>query len=132
MRRCDTERVGRMVNHFQNDDNAYFMVVNAPSTEVHLITGEIGICSLLTGQAGHYELPRVKYQTGKGDVVLFPDEIMPVDMDLLQQQINEGYIMLSDGRYLPPKETVEQCFNAYGHRIGLLENWEKIYDSWMK
>lgn len=46
--------------------------------------------------------------------------------------INEGYIMLSDGRYLPPKETVEQCFNAYGHRIGLLENWEKIYDSWMK
>lgn len=108
------------------------MVVNAPNTEVHLITGEIGICSLLTGQAGHYELPRVKYQTGKGDVVLFPDEIMPVDMDLLQQQINEGYIMLSDGRYLPPKETVEQCFNAYGHRIGLLENWEKIYDSWMK
>jgi hypothetical protein len=70
--------------------------------------------------------------SGKGDVVLFPDEIMPVDMDLLQQQINEGYIMLSDGRYLPPKEIVEQCFNAYGHRIGLLENWEKIYDSWMK
>lgn len=115
-----------MVNHFQNDDNAYFMVVNAPNTEAHLITGEIGICSLLTGQAGHYELPRVKYQTGKGDVVLFPDEIMPVDMDLLQQQINEGYIMLSDGRYLPPKEIVEQCFNAYGHRIGLLENWEKF------
>lgn len=132
IRRCDTERVGRMVNHFQNDDNAYFMVVNAPNTEVHLITGEIGICSLLTGQAGHYELPRVKYQTSKGDVVLFPDEIMPVDMDLLQQQINEGYIMLSDGRYLPPKATVEQCFNAYGHRIGLLENWEKIYDDWIQ
>lgn len=38
MRRCDTERVGRVVNHFQNDDNAYFMVINAPNTEVHLIT----------------------------------------------------------------------------------------------
>ena len=37
MRRCDTERVGRVVNHFQNDDNAYFMVINAPNTEVHLI-----------------------------------------------------------------------------------------------
>ena len=59
MRRCDTERVGRVVNHFQNDDNAYFMVINAPNTEVHLITGEIGICSLLTGQRGHFELPRV-------------------------------------------------------------------------
>ena len=112
MRRCDTERVGRVVNHFQNDDNAYFMVINAPNTEVHLITGEIGICSLLTGQRGHFELPRVSYQTSKGNVVLFPDEIMPVDINLLQQEINEGYIMLSDGRYLPPKEAVQQCYNA--------------------
>lgn len=117
---------------FQNDDNAYFMVINAPNTEVHLITGEIGICSLLTGQRGHFELPRVSYQTSKGNVVLFPDEIMPVDINLLQQEINEGYIMLSDGRYLPPKETVQQCYNAFGIRVGLGDNWEDIYDSWNK
>lgn len=129
---CDTERVGRVVNHFRNDENAYFMVVNAPNTEIHLITGEIGMCSLLTGQKGHCELPRVSYQTSKGNVVLFPDEIIPVDMELLQQQINEGYVMLSDGRYLPPKETVDMCYNAYGHRVGLLDDWEKIYDSWIK
>lgn len=132
MRRCDTERVGRVVNHFQNDDNAYFMVINAPNTEVHLITGEIGICSLLTGQRGHFELPRVSYQTSKGNVVLFPDEIMPVDINLLQQEINEGYIMLSDGRYLPPKEAVQQCYNAFGIRVGLGDNWEDIYDGWNK
>lgn len=111
---------------------AYFMVINAPNTEVHLITGEIGICSLLTGQRGHFELPRVSYQTSKGNVVLFPDEIMPVDINLLQQEINEGYIMLSDGRYLPPKETVQQCYNAFGIRVGLGDNWEDIYDSWNK
>lgn len=132
MRRCDTERVGRVVNHFQNDDNAYFMVINAPNTEVHLITGEIGIYSLLTGQRGHFELPRVSYQTSKGNVVLFPDEIMPVDINLLQQEINEGYIMLSDGRYLPPKEAVQQCYNAFGIRVGLGDNWEDIYDGWNK
>lgn len=132
IQKCDAERIGRTVRHFNTDENAYFMVISAPQTEVHLIAGEIGICSLLTGQRGHYEIPRVSYQTSKGDVVLFPDEIMPVDMKLLQQQINEGYIMLSDGRYLPPKETVEQCYNAYGSRIGLLENWEKIYDDWIK
>ena len=109
-----------------------FMVINAPNTEVHLITGEIGICSLLTGQRGHFELPRVSYQTSKGNVVLFPDEIMPVDINLLQQEINEGYIMLSDGRYLPPKETVQQCYNAFGIRVGLGDNWEDIYDSWNK
>lgn len=132
MQKCDTEIVGRMINHFNTDENAYFMVINAPNTEIHLVTGEIGICSLLTGQRGHYELPRVSYQTSKGNVVLFPDEIMPVNMDLLQQQINEGYVMLSDGRYLPPKETVEQCYNAFGARIGLLDDWEKIYNDWIQ
>lgn len=130
--KCDERIVGRMVNHFKNDDNAYFMVINAPNTEIHLITGEIGICSLLTGQRYYYELPRVNYQTSRGNVILFPDEIMPVDIDLLQQQINEGYLMLSDGRYIPPKETVEQCFNAYGSSVGLLDGWERIYDDWMK
>lgn len=130
--KCDERVVGRMVNHFKNDDNAYFMVINAPNTEIHLITGEIGICSLLKGQRYHYELPRVSYQTSRGNVVLFPDEIIPVDIDLLQQQINEGYLMLSDGRYIPPKETVEQCFNTYGNRVGLLDGWERIYDDWMK
>lgn len=130
--KCDTRIVGRTVNHFKADENAYFMVTNAPNTEIQLITGEIGICSLLTGQRGHYELPRVSYQTSKGNVVLFPDEIMPVDMEMLQQQINEGYVMLSDGRYMPPKETVEQCYNAFGHRVGLLDGWEKTYDDWVK
>lgn len=130
--KCDEKIVGRMVNHFKDDENAYFMVVNAPNTEIQLITGEIGICSLLTGQRYHYELPRVSYQTSKGNVVLFPDEIMPVDMDLLQQQINEGYTMLSDGRYLPPKETVEQCYDAFGIRVGLFDNWEQTYNSWIK
>lgn len=63
---------------------------------------------------------------------LFPDEIMPVDINLLQQEINEGYIMLSDGRYLPPKEAVQQCYNAFGIRVGLGDNWEDIYDGWNK
>ena len=40
--------------------------------------------------------------------------------------------MLIDGRYLPPKETVEDCANAFGGRIGLGEGWEKIYDEWTK
>lgn len=131
MQKCDAEIVGRVVNHFKNDENAYFMVVNAPNTEIHLVTGEIGMCSLLVGQRGYYELPRVSYQTSKGSVVLFPDEIMPVGMELLQQQINEGYVMLSDGRYLPPKETVEQCYNAFGIRVGLFDDWEKLYDEWL-
>lgn len=132
MVRCDTERIRRVIENFKGDKNAYFMVVNAPNTEVHLITGEIGICSLLKGQRYYYEIPRVCYQTSKGDIVLFPDEIMPVDMEMLQQQINEGYIMISDGRYLPPKDTVKMCYSAYGCRVGLMDNWEEIYNDWLK
>ena len=60
------------------------------------------------------------------------NEFMPVDINLLQQEINEGYIMLSDGRYLPPKEAVQQCYNAFGIRVGLGDNWEDIYDGWNK
>lgn len=56
---------------------------------------------------------------------------MPVSMELLQQQINEGCVMLSDGRYLPPKETVEQRYNAFGIRVGLFDDWEKLYDEWL-
>lgn len=41
-------------------------------------------------------------------------------------------IMLSDGRYLPPKEAVQQCYNAFGIRVGLGDNWEDIYDGWNK
>lgn len=33
---------------------------------------------------------------------------------------------------LPPKETVQQCYNAFGIRVGLGDNWEDIYDSWNK
>ena len=131
IQRCTPEVVGRLVNHFQNDKNAYFMVTRAPLTQVRLITGEIGVCSLLTGEEGHNGIPRVKYQTSQGDIVLFPDEVLPVDMDLLQQSINDGYTILSDGRYLPPKETVELCYNTFGARVGLLDDWETIYDEWV-
>lgn len=34
--------------------------------------------------------------------------------------------------YLPPKEAVQQCYNAFGIRVGLGDNWEDIYDGWNK
>ena len=73
---CQSYEAFCNIKPFQNDDNAYFMVINAPNTEVHLITGE--------------------------------------------------------RRYLPPKEAVQQCYNAFGIRVGLGDNWEDIYDGWNK
>ena len=107
------------------------MVVNAPLCEIQLITGEIGQATLVTNGTSHYGIPRLKYNTKKGEIILFPDEVLPVGMMELQNFIQEGYLILTDGRYLPPKETVEMCYNAYGNRVGLMDSWEKTYDMWI-
>lgn len=129
---CTVERVKRMVEPFYESQSAYFMVTNAPNCEIQLITGEIGQATLVTDGSGHYGIPRVRYQTSHGEIILFPDEILPVGMEDLQSFLQEGYEILTDGRYLPPKSTVEICYDAYGARVGLMENWEKIYDMWTK
>ena len=128
---CDTERIKRMLDAFNGDENAYFMVTNAPNTAIQLIPGEIGLCSLLIGEKGYFEIPRISYTTSKGSVVLFPDEIMPADMDLIHSMLQDDYHLLSDGRYMPPKETVQEMADTFGARIGLLNGWEEIYDEWL-
>ena len=127
---CTSEKISRMLNPFYEMENAYFMVVNAPLCEIQLVTGEIGQASLDTTGTSHYGIPRLKYQTSRGSITLFPDEVMPVDIEELQQFLQEGYKILTDGRYLPPKTTVQQCYNAYGSRVGLMKNWEETYNNW--
>ena len=127
---CTSEKMKRMLDAFKEDSNAYFMVTNAPATEIHLIPGEIGLASLDVKGNYHLKMPRVKYQTSKGEVTLFANEIMPADMNLIKDSLEEGYSLRSDGRYMPPKELVRQCANAYGSRVGLTDNWETIYNNW--
>lgn len=129
--KCSPEVIERLVKPFYENSHAYFMVVNAPLCEIQLITGEIGQATLVTNGTSHYGIPRLKYNTKKGEIILFPDEVLPVGMMELQNFIQEGYLILTDGRYLPPKETVEMCYNAYGDRVGLMDSWEKTYDMWI-
>lgn len=127
---CTSERIGRLLDAFKDDGNAYFMVTNAPMAEIHLITGEIGLASLDTKGNYHMGMPRIKYQTSKGEITLFADEVMPANMEIIKQSLEDGYTLRSDGRYIPPKEVVRECYCAFGHRIGLCDNWEKYYDEW--
>ncbi|MBO5630357.1 MAG: P-loop NTPase [Aeriscardovia sp.] len=129
---CTAEKIGRMLKPFYEMEQAYFMVVNAPKCEIQLVTGEIGQASLDTTGTSHYGIPRLKYQTSRGSITLFPDEVLPIGIEDLQQFLQEGYKILTDGRYLPPKQTVQMCYNAYGDRVGLSEKWEDIYDNWTK
>lgn len=129
---CTQEKISRMLKPFYEMEQAYFMVVNAPLCEIQLITGEIGQASLDTTGAHHYGIPRLKYHTSRGSITLFPDEVMPVGIEELQQFLQDGYKILTDGRYLPPKQTVQMCYNAYGFHVGLSERWEEDYNDWIK
>ena len=114
----------------KDDSNAYFMVTNAPASTVHLITGEIGMASLDTKGKYHLRMPRIKYQTSKGEIILFADEVMPADMKLIKDSLADGFSLRSDGRYMPPKELVQECYETFGERVGISKNWEKYYDEW--
>jgi MinD superfamily P-loop ATPase len=125
---CTADHIKRLLEAFQYDENAHFMVVRAPATEIDLIPGEIGECSLLVGENSYYGVPRVKYKTSKGEVVLFPYEVMPADKKEIDLCLQDGGTITKDRRYLPSKEAVRQCYYAFGSRIGLHDDWENRYD----
>lgn len=129
--KCSPEIIERTVKPFYENSQAYFMVINAPLCEIQLITGEIGQATLVTNGTSYYGIPRLKYNTRNGEITLFPDEVLPINMEELQTFLQDGYVIMSDSRYLPPKETVEMCYNAYGSRVGLMDSWEKTYDMWL-
>ncbi len=126
-----TNRVERLIKAFEYDEQAFFMITNAPNTEINLLPGEIGECSLRLDDK-HYGIPRVLYRTKGGTVTLFPHEVMPVTQEDINLYLAEGYTISKDGRYIPPKDTLQELENAFGHRVGLMSNWEKTYNSIIK
>ncbi len=121
------EKVSRLVKAFEEDDEAYFMITNAPHTEVDLLPGEIGKGCLFVADS-YYGIPRIKYHTRQGDVVLFPDEVMPASDREVALALQEGSTITAEGRYIPNKQTLEEIYNAYGTRVGMRENWEEGYN----
>ena len=125
---CTSERIARLLEAFEEDSEVYMRVSKSPATEVKLICGEVGKCTLQLDSESYYGVPRVKYSTFQGDVTLFPYEVIPVSAKDIQLDLKDGFIMTKDGRYLPSKEITEEIYNAYGDRVGLYDNWEKIHD----
>lgn len=123
-----TENIGRMLKAFENDEQAYFMVTKAPSCVISLLPGEIGQGTLTVAKS-YYGIPRIKYNTLQGEIILFPYEIKPISRKELTQLVATGYIPTKDGRYLPPKEEMQEVYNAFGSRVGMHSNWEELYDN---
>jgi MinD-like ATPase involved in chromosome partitioning or flagellar assembly len=126
---CDTNLIKRMLDHFDGDSEAYFMINNSPNTEIATLTGEIGQCSLYYPEKNKfYGVPRVKYKTKEGDVQLFPDEVHPITLSEIQEYVNEGYQLSSDGRYIPSLEHLEDIYDTFGERVGIPSNYEEVYN----
>lgn len=122
-----SERIARMIEPFKTDEEAYFMITNCPNTEIDIIVGEIGRGSLFMADS-YYGIPRIKYHTKQGDVVLFPNEVKPASEEDIRIALEDGSTITPDGRYIPAKWVLEQVADAFGHRVGLLSNWEELYD----
>ena len=127
--RCDTNNIKRMVEHFDGDTEAYFMINMAPRCEIPLLTGEIGQGTLYYPEKDKfYGVPRIKYKTKYGECQLFPDEVHPMDLAEIQLYVNEGFRLSNDGRYIPTLDHLEEIHNAFGSRVGLYDDYEKIYN----
>lgn len=122
-----SERIARMIEPFKTDEEAYFMITNCPNTEIDIIVGEIGRASLFIDKS-YYGIPRIKYHTKQGDVVLFPNEVKPANEEDIRIALEDGSSITPDGRYIPAKWVLEQVYEAYGHRVGLLDSWESLYE----
>jgi MinD-like ATPase involved in chromosome partitioning or flagellar assembly len=128
-----TDKIQRLLEAFEDNSEAYFMVTRHQSFgEMSLFSGEIGQATLITDAKTYYGVPRIEYQTKFGKAVLFPHEVIPQNLDEIQVLINsENYAVLTDHRYMPPKEIIQQVYDAFGSRVGAPENWETAFDNQM-
>nr|CAH7361950.1 conserved hypothetical protein [Vibrio chagasii] len=130
-RRLDTtpEQTKAMLDAFKNGRQAYFRINRQQSIGgIPLMFTEIGLASLVEEHSdSYYGLPRITYQTAAGAVTLFPDEVIPMTYNEIQQFIREGMVKETlDQRFLPTKESMEYLHNMFGGELsGIYDNWEE-------
>jgi MinD-like ATPase involved in chromosome partitioning or flagellar assembly len=125
------EKIERLIKAFEYDNEAYFMVIHPPMTEIKLFPGEIGLASLHICEM-IYGLPCVKYKTRYGEVVLFPHEVMPATPNEISIAIEENAVLTSDGRYIPDKLVLEEIYDTFRSFYKPSKDWEEIYDNTVK
>jgi Mrp family chromosome partitioning ATPase len=124
----DSNTIAKMLKAFEEDEQAYFMVIRSPDCEIKVMPGEIGQASLDLTKDSYYGVPRIKYHTAKGDITLFPHEVSPADRQKIEICMEDGGTISKDGRYIPGKEIMRELYNCFGSTVGLGKNWEKQYD----
>lgn len=126
------ERVERLVNAFKTDDTALVMVTKAPNTEIPIVSGEIGECTLKIDDKFN-GIPCVEYHTNKGVVRMFPHEVMPADDKIIQDSLTDGAKYVENGkRLIPSLLTVEEIAFSFGSLAGMPSDKKQIKALWQK
>lgn len=123
------ERVGRLIDAFDEEDKVMVMITLAQSNGFDLIAGEIGFATLFMNDQ-HHGLPCVQYQTASSNYTLFPHEIMPVDQALIDDCLSDGYTYIENGsRLMPPLEVAQGLVSMFSREeIDISDKWNRIID----
>lgn len=128
----DEATIRQMVYSLDDGNSGLFMIVRPPNTAIPLFPGEVGVAHLYTEGKHYYGIPRVAYQTDRGEVVLFPHEIKPITIDSLNQYLEEKTLILATNskipRYIPTKENIVAIKQTFGDRVFLISTWERNHE----
>lgn len=129
---CTAEKIRQMLDGLDEDGNGIFMIIKAPQTSIPLFPGEIGHATFsIDDKKYYYGVPRVKYQTDKGEVTLFPYEVGPTTTESLLSFQNDKELIRMPGstiaRYIPTHKMMKEIEYTYGRLTSIPHNWKKLY-----
>lgn len=119
------ERVSRLVNAFEHNEKAMFMVTRNTSLTVDIIIGEVGSCTLVLNSS-HHGIPCVEYQTSQGNAILFAHEVMPVDQETINHCIEDGYVYIDNGNRMIPNLATAKYIGMMDGRVDVTEKWHRL------
>ena len=122
------DKVERLLKAFEEDDKAMFMICRNVCLTAETVMGEVGYCKLLIND-NHHGIPCVEYQTATAAITLYAHEVMPVDQDMIDLCVQDGYTYIENGsRMLPPLDMAQQL--TYMDNGGdISDKWQRLYDS---
>lgn len=126
----DAKKIENIIDSFGENEMSFFIIIRAPNTEVPLFPGEIGIGRLSLQGKGYYGIPRINYDSGEGDIVLFSHEVSPTNYEYIMDVLQSGEMILHpkfDNRFIPTFEILEMVENAFGDRTGIHPLWRERY-----
>jgi MinD superfamily P-loop ATPase len=125
----DSKTIKRVLENLDKNNEGFFMIIKPPQTEIKLFSGEIGVCRLLkNNNKSYYNIPRLNYQTDKGDVTLFPHEVKPIsEKEYSEYKKDNEYGIATkstSSRLIPKLGILKEVNNAFSLNQG---DWEEHY-----